>query len=146
MRKFILITMLVILLTACAPLTAVPISTPTLPTMQPKDYAPRPASGRLMRGGAFLDSSDLLTLESYPLQFSLSLKGNLPTPCHHLRVTVSPPDADNKVVVDVYSVTDPNTVCIQVLEPFDVSIPLGSFPSGHYFLFVNGEEIAEFDA
>ncbi len=147
MQKLILITLLVTLLTACTPLTAVPVSTPTLSATQPiNDYAPHPDDSGLTRGQAFLDSSDLLTMESYPLQFSLALKGNLPTPCHKLRVAINPPDADNKVIVDVYSVADPTAVCIQVLEPFEVSIPLGSYPSGHYALSVNGKQIAEFDS
>lgn len=33
--------------------------------------------------------------------------GGLPTPCNQLRAAVSPPDADNKIMVDVYSVSDP---------------------------------------
>lgn len=144
MQRFpIAYLVLILFLTACAPLTAAP---PSAEPPAPNSYAPHPADGRLMRSQTFLDSANLLTLESYPLQFSLSLKGNLPTPCHHLRVAVSPPDAENKIVVNVYSVADPNAVCIQMLEPFDVSIPLGSFPSGHYTLIVNGEQIAEFDA
>jgi len=147
MQRFpIAYLVLVLFLTACAPLTALPVSTPTPAAAQPNDYAPGPADGRLMRSQAFLDSVNLLTLESYPLQFSLALAGNLPTPCNHLRVAVSPPDAENKIMVNVYSVADPNAVCIQMLEPFEVSLPLGSFPSGHYTLWVNGEQVAEFDA
>ena len=147
MQKLILITLLIALLTACTPLTAVPVSTPTLSVIQPvSDYAPLPADSGLTRGQAFLDSSDLLTMESYPLQFSLALKGNLPTPCHKLRVAINPPDANNKVIVDVYSVADPTAVCIQMLEPFEVNVPLGSYPSGHYTLWANGEQVAEFDS
>lgn len=99
-----------------------------------------------MRGNVYLDSTDLLTMESYPLQFMLVLKGNLPTPCHHLRVAVSLPDTQNKIIIDVYSVTDPNAICTQVMEPFEENIPLGSFPTGHYTLWVNGEQVAEFDS
>jgi hypothetical protein len=78
------------------------------------------------------------------LQFTLALKGSLPTPCHALRVAVSPPDPQNKVDVDVYSVVDPNSICSQVVEPFEENFPLGSFPDGNYTLWVNGEKIAEF--
>jgi hypothetical protein len=45
----------------------------------------------------------------------------------------------------VYSVSAPDTVCIQMLEPFSVNFPMGSFPSGHYTLWVNGEQVAELD-
>lgn len=112
--------------------------------MPVQDYAPQPGDAALTRGNVYLESTDLLTLESFPLQFMLQLKGNLPTPCNALRVVVSPPDADNKVFVDVYSVTDPNKVCAQVIQPFDVNIPLGSFSAGAYTLWVNDEQVAEF--
>jgi hypothetical protein len=99
-----------------------------------------------MRGAVYLDSTNLLTMESFPLQFALVLKGNLPTPCHKLKVAVSPPDAQNKIVVDAYSVFDPNVICAQALQPFAENFPLGSFPTGHYVLWVNGKQVAEFDA
>jgi hypothetical protein len=60
-------------------------------------------------------------------------------------VEIDPPDAENKIFVDVYSVTDPNQVCVQVLKPFEASIDLGTFPSGHYTVWVNGEMAGEFD-
>ena len=31
-------------------------------------------------------------------------------------------------------------------KSFDVEIPLGSFPAGHYSLYINGELLGEFDA
>ncbi|MDP2777030.1 MAG: hypothetical protein Q8O48_05265, partial [Anaerolineales bacterium] len=74
--------------------------TPSRP--QTGGFIPCPADSNLMRGEVYHDSTELLSMESYPLQFALLLKGNLPTPCHQLRVTVSPPDTDNKVNVDVY--------------------------------------------
>jgi hypothetical protein len=36
--------------------------------------------------------------------------------------------------------------CIQVLEPFQEQIDLGTFPSGHYSVWLNGEWVGEFDA
>jgi hypothetical protein len=100
----------------------------------------------LTRGEAFLEAKSLATLESYPVQFMLQLKGELPTPCHKLRIAVEPPDKDNKVAVDVYSVVNPAEICIQVLAPFEVAFPLGSYPAGIYTLWVNGEMVAEFQA
>lgn len=130
---------------------------PDMPVTSPSDpaggadtdsnsYAPQPGDGALTRGNVYLDSTELLTLESYPLQFTLALKGNLPTPCNQLRVSTSPPDSENKIVVDVYSVLSADTICTQALEPFEENVPLGSFPAGHYALWVNGQQIAEFDA
>ena len=113
---------------------------------QVNNYSPSPADGSLTQGEVYLEVKGLATLESYPLQFMLQLKGELPTPCHQLRIAVNPPDADNKVNVDVYSVVNPAEICIQVLAPFEVAYPLGSYPAGNYSLWVNGEMIAEFQA
>jgi hypothetical protein len=109
-------------------------------------YAPQPGDEKLMSGNVYIDRADLLILESYPLQFTLSVSGNLPDPCHWLRVTVSAPDTENRIDVQVYSLTNPETMCIQVLEPFDVNIPLGSFPAGEYELYLNGEKVVEFQS
>lgn len=109
-------------------------------------YAPQPGDNVLSGGNVYLDSTDLLILESYPIQVNLYFSGNLPTPCNQLRVVVPEPDADNRIFIEVYSVTDPNAMCIQVLDPFDTTISLGSFASGHYEVYVNGELIGEFDS
>jgi hypothetical protein len=100
----------------------------------------------LTRESVYLDSVDLLTMESNPLQFSLALAGNLPTPCNQLRVAVSPPNAENQILVDVYSLSTPGTICAEVLQPFSQNVPLGSFPAGHYTVWVNGRQMGEFDA
>ncbi|GAB4499475.1 MAG: hypothetical protein OHK003_15400 [Anaerolineales bacterium] len=140
------LTLFLFLFTACTSSPDTPISSGTPMPPQTNNYAPSPEDNILTRGEVFLDSKSLATLESYPPQFMLQLQGNLPTPCHQLRIVVSPPDADNKVVVDVYSVVNPGEICIQVLAPFTVNYPLGSFPAGKYSLWVNGEMIAEFQA
>jgi hypothetical protein len=147
-------------LVACAPAqtTPSPDATPIQNTTPAQDatpsqggglapiYAPRAGDDALQRSNAYIDSADILTMESYPLQFAVVLMGNLPTPCHKLRVAYDQPDAENKIELEVYSVADPNAVCAQMLEPFEQNIPLGSFPAGHYTVWVNGEQVGEFDA
>ena len=63
-----------------------------------------------------------------------------------MRAVTGKPDQENKILVDVYSVVDPDAVCTQVLEPFQAQIELGTFPSGHYTVWVNGELAGEFDS
>ena len=150
MKHFLIPLLVLTLLAACAPTptespnTLVDNDAPS--NGLPPIYAPRPGDDQLLRGEIYLDSADLLTMESYPLQFALVLKGNLPTPCHEIRVVFSEPDADNKIKLDVYSLADPDAVCVQMLQPFEQNIILGSFPSGHYTVWVNGEQVTEFDA
>jgi hypothetical protein len=167
MRHPTILLLALVILAACRPAqtipppdttTVVPTDTPALcieptkckATAQASEadqpYAPQPGDDALQRGNAYINSVDILTMESYPLQFAVVLKGELPTPCHELRIIYNPPDAENKIQIEVFSVADPNAVCAQMLQPFEQNIPLGSFPAGHYTLWVNGNQMGEFDA
>jgi len=100
----------------------------------------RPDGSGATPGPAYVDSVDLLMLESWPVQVRALVKGNLPTPCHQLAWDLSGPDASGRIVLDVYSTTDADVICIAVLEPFEQSVSIGSFTSGSYVLVVNGVE------
>jgi len=144
------------------PVVATPISTelpaidPTQDMVEPPErraplpinaeYLPQREDGNLTQGNVFIDRSELLIMESYPIQVALVLQGSLPTPCNQLRVVAKPQDEQNRIQVDIYSVIDPAKGCVQVLEPFEVNVGLGSFPSGHYSVWVNEEMVGEFDA
>jgi len=110
------------------------------------EYLPKRDDGNMTREGLFIDHSEVLVMESYPVQIVLVLQGSLPTPCNQLRVIARPPDDGNRIQVDVYSVVDPSQVCTQVLEPLEANVGLGSFLPGHYSVAVNGEPVGEFDA
>jgi len=166
----VLLIVIVVLITACGsaavtptlapePLTpAAPpptdsgvISTTPLPPgfeqlTLPAPYAPQPIDATLQRGNAFVDSAQIIATASFPPQFFLSLGGSLPTPCHGLRVNVARPSGQNRITVDVYSVTDPNASCVQALEPFNVNVRLGTFPAGQYEVWVNGQPVGEIEA
>ncbi|MCS6910752.1 MAG: hypothetical protein NZM11_09330 [Anaerolineales bacterium] len=111
------------------------------PVAEPDDpSAPRPSDAALSRGQAFVDSYEVLTLETFPPQYRIRVKGTLPTPCHQLRMAVSPPDAAGNIEVEVYSVVDPNVTCAQVLQDFEHSVSLGNLPPGReYVVLVNDQ-------
>jgi hypothetical protein len=119
-------------------------------TSQPGDPQPMPTStgdlGDMQEGPVFIDSSDLLIMESYPVQINLHLVGNLPTPCHQFQADVAAPDPQNQIHVRVYSLVNPAVMCTQVLQPFDesVSIPMTGAADSTYSVWVNGELIGEF--
>jgi hypothetical protein len=160
--RFRALILLLLMTASCAPVsntTAEPTSLPPdsavtshpgndLPTTEPHVnlFSPKPGDEKLARGSALLNQTSLLIRESYPPQISLSVSGDLPTPCHELRAEINPPDPESKITVEIYSVVDENMVCIQVLEPFEEYIDLGTFPSGHYSVWVNGELAGEFDS
>ena len=109
-------------------------------------FAPQPGDDKLLRGNVFIDAMDLLSLESFPIQVMLNLEGSLPTPCHQLRVAVSPADRQNQIQVAAYSLADPRGVCTQMLKPFAASVPLGSFSAGTYTVLVNGKKAGDISA
>lgn len=158
MTKQIMAILLIILLAAaCAPAsanTAAPDSTSISPITteipiqeQPAmPYTREPKDANLTRGNVFIQETGLLIRESYPPQIALSVSGDLPTPCHQLRADITAPDIENKISVDVYTVVDPNMMCIQVLKSFQENIELGTFPNGHYSVWVNGALAGEFDS
>lgn len=106
-------------------------------------WEPSPEDQKLLKEDAFVETTEILILESYPPQFVLSIKGSLPTPCNELRLRVEEPDEENRINIEVYSVIDPGMICVQVLEEFEENIPLGTPPPGYYAVFVNGEELGE---
>lgn len=150
MIKKLYIFAFMIFLTACSANPDQPVSSSDSVTDETpaivESYLPQQSDTQLKQGSVYLDSSEILTLESYPLQFTLHMKGSLPTPCHQLRVAVQQPNAQNQILIEVYSVVDPDKMCTQVLEPFEVTVPLGSYPAGKYTVLVNGEVIAEFQS
>jgi len=170
MRKILALIVIALVTVACAParepatdpatlppdtvVTSLPVIDPTLsapadqkntgtPTMP---FSPNPSDTKLERGNVFISESGLMIRESYPVQIALVLSGELPTPCHQLRVHINPPDAENKIQVEVYTVFDPTMNCIQVLKPFQENVELGTFPSGHYTVWVNESQVGEFDS
>lgn len=97
------------------------------------------------RGPVYVDEATLALLESFPVQVELLLRGSLPTPCATLEWTVEDPDEQGRILVEIYSLTDPVVDCIQVLQEFEAQIPLGSFTEGKYSVWLNGEQMGDFE-
>jgi hypothetical protein len=163
MKRKIFLFFLVLSLASCVPMpqptdevvsTSPPdtaVTSPgdeTMPANEPVEnpFAPMPGDSNLTRGNVFIQETSLLIRESYPVQIGLNLKGELPTPCNQLRVDIGTPDSNSVINIDVYSVVNPDMMCTQVLKPFEENVNLGTFPTGHYAVFVNGESVGEFDS
>jgi inhibitor of cysteine peptidase len=131
-RKALCLTLGTLLfLAACSGEVQNPESTPT------KDI--------LIRSEAYIEESEILLLESFPVQVRLRLRGNLPTPCHELQWEVSEPDELGRINVEVSSTSEPDRICIQVLEPFEAQIPLGDYREGEFTVWLKGEMVGEFN-
>ncbi len=154
-----LLTLVLISLSACSPIDAQdnansPVSDQPVDngsSASPQDDATPPPQKiepgkNTVQGNVFIDQAQIAIMESYPIQVSLYLSGNLPTPCHQLQTSIQEPDEQNRINIDVFSTSDPDTMCIQVLAPFEVniSIPTGNLADGTYSVWVNGEKAGEF--
>jgi hypothetical protein len=86
----------------------------------------------------YVDTTDILLLESFPVQVQLQVSGSLPTPCHSPDWTVW--YGEDAIEVRLWSVADTG-LCAAVLEPFDISIPLGAFETVSLPVVLNGEGV-----
>ena len=147
MKTFTRISTLVLaamLFTAC-----IPKSTPTPPVFQGDNpYAPQAADSDLMVGDITVDSSSVYLSKSQPPQLMVNFAYFQPTPCYQLRVEISAPDLENHIALKAYAVAEKDKACtlMALATPLQASLNLGSFPSGHYFVFLNDNQIGEFDS
>jgi hypothetical protein len=102
---------------------------------------PEPDADAAGRVGSpvFVDGTDILYLESYPVQVQLAIRGSVPTPCHQPAWEVD--RSDDGIAVRLWSEADADAVCASVLAPFEISIDLGSYESADLPVTINGEVI-----
>jgi hypothetical protein len=106
-------------------------SSTTGPTVVPVDASP-----------FFVESTDILLMESFPVQVALRVNGSLPSPCHQAVWDVE--DDGEAIHVTLATVAADEQICAQVLVPTELSIPLGTFESGARTVTLNGEEVGDF--
>lgn len=120
----------------------------------PSAVTPTPPRG-LPGGGAqpsigpvFIDSADLLIAESYPVQPSLHITGNLPTSCasFHYSYTIGAETDRFRIDLNAWSESNPELMCAQVLEPLDETLPIdmNAASDGTYSVWLNGDFVGEF--
>jgi hypothetical protein len=93
----------------------------------------------------YVESVEVLIMESLPLQVSLSVSGNLSVPCVELLPAAVARKGNTFMVVMAETVLGPAESCIAVLEPFSTSVSLDvlGLSAGTYTVNVNGV-LAEF--
>lgn len=131
------------LLSACG---AKALETPVFQGNNP--YAPQPGDSDLIYGDLTIDSTSVFLTKSQPPQVMVNFGYFQPSPCHKLRVEVSEPDEQNHIALKGYAVTEKDKPCnlMALATPLQASLNLGSFPNGHYTLFLNDNQIGEFDS
>lgn len=69
-----------------------------------------------------IDEVEVRVAESFPVQLFLHVVGNAPTPCHQVAYSI---DTDAEGIAVQLTTVAGDGMCAQVLEPVDVSVPLG---------------------
>lgn len=101
-------------------------------------YPPAAGDDAMGRANFFVDSAELRPVEGAPGQADLYVEGSLPTPCNQPRLTVNPPDAEKKIVIEIYSLVPKDKMCTQVIQPYSGKLAtLAGYPSGTYTVMVN---------
>jgi hypothetical protein len=81
-------------------------------------YAPQSGDAKLTRGPVTIDK---VSTE----QGVLTVTGWLPTPCHELRMQIPQTASEDGVMrIEAWSVTDPDRMCAQALQPFTAEVPM----------------------
>jgi hypothetical protein len=105
--------------------------------------APTPTTTGGVADPVYVDSTDIRYLESDPVQVHLVVTGHLPTPCHEVVYEVQ--DMGTSVDVRLWSLADADALCVQVLEPFELVIPLGSWESADLPVLLDGQEVGRIE-
>jgi hypothetical protein len=145
-KRLSVLVLLVFLLSACSTVKAA-TSAPS-PTLGDNPFAPQAGDGALARDTVQLVKAETKNVGGSPAQIDLNLSYFLPNPCHQFRLVVNKPGTDGKVNIDMYSLFKKDAPCtlMALATPMQSSFTLGSFPPGHYTIYINGAKAAEFDA
>lgn len=108
-----------------------------------QSFAPAPGDEDKIRSDVFAEESKVRKAGGDSNEYLLDISGSLRNPCYELRVVVLPPNEVSRIDVDVYAVISPDSVCTQVLEPFESYVPLGTYTGGNYTVWVNGEKVGD---
>jgi hypothetical protein len=165
MRKPIVLLVALVVVTACGMPDPVgggdgQVTTTTLDPDQPVDSDgdepiadpepvgsvpnPRPPIAGNIDGEVSITGADLRIMESYPIQVMLDVSGEKPTPCHEVFWTA---EDDGKVIaIRMISQVASDQACAQVIEPFIVAVPLGSWEGEEREVQLNEEVVGSFQS
>ena len=124
-----------------------PGTTSTPGTTAPVEGSPpedNPAPIGWLEGRFFVEGVDLVIMESYPIQVRLDVSGTVPTPCNEpfWRIT----DDRETLAVELFTASDPDVACAQVIADAEIQIPLGSWAGESRSVELDGELVGSFES
>jgi len=98
-----------------------------------------PMAADALERAAALDSMDVMTLESYPVQVRVLIRGYYPDGCTCLGKVRQSVEGE-RILLQVFTTRPRDAMCTQALVPFEESIPVDvrDLTPGSYVLEVNG--------
>ncbi len=108
---------------------------------------PAPTDDVPSGGQAFVESLDLMILESFPVQVRAHITGHLSDGCTEIEAFNVVQDEDAKTyTITVETSRDPDAICTQALVPFEETVDLDvrGLPAGTYTV-VAGDQTATFE-
>ncbi len=99
---------------------------------------PNEAPANPEEGPVYLDSYKVLSGDTSS-DLVIHLVGNLPTSCSQLVLKATVDPTSNSINVLAYSTEPKDTMCAQVLTPFDHEFKVPNLKNGNYDLIINGE-------
>ena len=104
---------------------------------------PRPPIEGSVDGEVSITGADVRIMESFPVQIALDVTGEKPTPCHEIFWTVE--DDGEVIAIEMISQVAADQVCAEVIEPFTIAVPLGSWAEESREIQLNGEIVGSFE-
>ncbi len=148
MKHFVFIFTILLLSACITPPTPEPTSTPTTPlvlTSVDNPYGPQPGDGTFRIAGVDMTSIDLSErVDLSPTRVELHVLGSLPSACNELSIEVALPNDQYQILVNVYSLINPNLECENVFQQFEATVLLGVYSEGRYTVWVNNGLIGDF--
>ncbi|HSK06762.1 MAG TPA: hypothetical protein VK990_04520 [Acidimicrobiia bacterium] len=105
---------------------------------------PRPPIPGNIDGEVWITGADLRIMESYPIQVMLDVSGEKPTPCHEVFWTAE--DDGAAIRIEMISQVASDQVCAQMIEPFTIAVPLGSWEGEDREVQLNDEVVGSFQS
>lgn len=118
--KLTLLLVAALVLAACGGGGSSQVSQDIDPGLPPTGTAP----ADWPEGDLTVEDADLVERSGEPGRVDLVITGDLPNPCHIPVWDIE--ESDRAITVDLRSAEDPDQVCAQVLQPFEITIPLES--------------------
>ncbi len=108
---------------------------------RPAEDPATPPDDAVTHGTAVVEEIEILVMESFPVQVTLVARGHLRDGCTAIdEIRRSFDTETDTFVIEITTVRPTDTICAQVLEPFEerVSLDVYGRPAGTYTVDVNG--------